>query len=268
MVIDFVDVSEHQGQIWWDQVPCPAVIKATEGKTFIDRMFRANRDGARLFGRCMGFYHFLASTSDGSDQARFFLDTVGPLEPGELLVLDWETDSIGVRPDEHTAAMFVDTIVAAGHKDRLRLYANNWGAAYAAEWGVPFWCAWYGDVEDRVRNLGAAAWQWSSSGQVAGITSRVDTNQILTPEWTGALMATAAEIAEAVWTRPISLAGQNYPAAEVLGFVHGELTRPDLLVRRIVDAVAELDTEIGLTDRELRALAGHVVRELAAAIAR
>jgi hypothetical protein len=77
-------------------------------------------------------------------------------------------------------------------------------------------------------------------------------------------MPSASEIAEAVWSRPISLAGTNYPASEVLGFLHAELTRPDLLQARLVAAI---DTAIGpegidLTGDEIARLAAALIAQI------
>lgn len=232
-VIDFVDVSVYQGDIDWPLVPVPAIIKATEGQSFTDPRFSQNRAGARATGKCMGWYHFLASTSAGDAQANHFLDTVQPL-PDELLCLDWETDSIGVRPDPNQASDWIHTVRARGYGN-IRLYGNEWLAAYALQWQVPFWCAWYGNAEQQVRDRNAVAWQWSSSEFVDGIPSRVDVNQILDPDlWLGDSAMTAEQFAAMLGTPAranngvveIQLSDGNwYPFAAVLQYIHTEASR-------------------------------------------
>lgn len=46
-------------------------------------------------------------------------------------------------------------------------------------------------------------------------------------------------VAEAVWSRLLDIEGESHPAAEWFGYQYAQLTRPDLLVKRIADAVAE-----------------------------
>lgn len=254
--LDFVDVSLWQGDIDWDALTVPAVVKATEA-LFVDRWWGDNATEGRRTGKLMGAYHFLDHRYDGTLQADTFLNAVQPL-PGELLVFDWETDSTGTVPDYDLVAAFVAHVRERGHGDALRMYGNEWHAAHALQLEVPFWCAWYGDVEDKVRARDACAWQYSSDGQVPGIAGRVDVNMILDERWLG--MPSAAEIAEAVWSRGISLAGTPYPASEVLGYIHAEITRPDLFQARLVAAI---DAATGPASVEL---SGDEIARLAAAL--
>ena len=192
--VDFIDVSEHQGPIDWAAVPVRAIVKATEGSTFTDRRFSENADGAGMVRKLLGVYHFLTSTSPGDRQARHFVGTVrGELidpDPSLVWVLDWETDTIGRRPDLETAQAFLDQLRALVPGAQVWLYANAWGASWAQSNGLPFWVAAYPNpghedaAERSMRELGAIAWQWSSSGAVDGIAGRVDVNQLLLPDLT------------------------------------------------------------------------------------
>lgn len=239
-LVDFVDVSMYQGDIDWLAVPCPAVIKATEGATYTDPRFAQNQAGARCAGKAMGWYHFLSSQSAGAAQAAHFLDTVQPL-PDELLCLDWETDSSGVRPDPEQAKAWIDMVRACGWS-QVRLYGNEWLAAYALQWEVPFWCAWYGDAEQQVRDRDAVAWQWSSEQYVDGIAGRVDVNMVLDPaRWEGEHMPSAEEIAQAVWAHQLTKTGRpedGSPASQWVLWLHDELTKPGELQQRLVTALS------------------------------
>lgn len=228
MIVDFVDVSVYQGDIDWQALTVPAIIKATEGATFTDPRFFQNRDGARAAGKCLGFYHFLASTSDGVAQANHFLRVVQP-GPDELLCLDWETDSIGVRPDPNQAKDWIDTVRSLGYLN-VRLYGNEWLAAYALQWDIPFWCAWYGNAEQQVTDRNAVAWQWSSEEFVPGIPSRVDVNQVLdeegwyvgmTAEQFAAMLGDKARANNGVVEIQLS-DGNWYPFSHTLQFIHTE----------------------------------------------
>ncbi len=71
-----IDVSHHQGDIDWDAVADGGVdyvyIKATEGKTFTDKMYARNRDLARKAGLLVGAYHFYSMKSTPEEQFKNF----------------------------------------------------------------------------------------------------------------------------------------------------------------------------------------------------
>lgn len=88
------DVSQYQQTIDWPTLKASnrvsfVIMRATYGLTGIDAQFRANQAGARSVGIPCGFYHF-ADGYDATSEARHFLETVGPLHPGETLWLDDE----------------------------------------------------------------------------------------------------------------------------------------------------------------------------------
>lgn len=182
-VIDFIDVSAHQGAIDWAAVPVPAIVKATEGRTFTDPRFAENLAGAIGAGKLFGVYHFLTSTSDGAAQATHFLDTVG--FRSLVYVLDWETDTTGTLPSEAIAQEFVDNFRRDAHDRTLVVYGTEHRRAFAERNALPFWCAWYpaetqlDTVELHLRTAGDWAWQWTSSATVPGIAGRVDANRFL-----------------------------------------------------------------------------------------
>lgn len=182
--IDFIDVSAHQGAIDWAAVPVPAIIKATEGRTFTDPRFHENFIGASRAEKLLGVYHFLTSTSPGAAQARHFLDTVGG-NPAPVWVLDWETDTTGTLPGVATAQEFISEFRALAPDCNLVLYGNDARRGFAIRHRLPFWSARYpasaqlDTVERSLRASGDWAWQWTSSATVPGIAGRVDANRFL-----------------------------------------------------------------------------------------
>ena len=91
-----IDVSSWQGPVDWGAVRRSgrlfAFAKATEGQTFVDSRFAANRAGMAGAGMALrGFYHFARpDRNSAAAEASHFLRTVGPLGPGEVAVLDLE----------------------------------------------------------------------------------------------------------------------------------------------------------------------------------
>jgi len=67
-----------------------AILKATEGLTFVDPFRPTRAAQVRALGKALGFYHFDRSNDDGISQARFFVRIADP-QPGDTLWLDMET---------------------------------------------------------------------------------------------------------------------------------------------------------------------------------
>ena len=77
--VEGLDVSHHQIRINWKKVDKKykfIIMKATEGKDFLDSDFLYNWNNARLNGFTVGAYHFFTMTSGGEAQADFYISKV------------------------------------------------------------------------------------------------------------------------------------------------------------------------------------------------
>ena len=68
-------------------------IKATEGTYFLDNTYKARKDKVRKAGMLLGAYHFAGAT-DPVKEADWFLENVGDLQSGEIVILDYETHKL------------------------------------------------------------------------------------------------------------------------------------------------------------------------------
>jgi hypothetical protein len=107
-------------------------------------------------------------------------------------------------------------------------------------------------VDDRMSGAGWMAWpgglcahahvpendHWD--GSTLDFEQMLAHASVLTPQGDD-MPLTQADI-DAIWDTPIPLGSAMYPARNVLGFIHAEITRQDLLVKRIADAV-QVDVE-------------------------
>lgn len=198
-----VDVSNWQHTIDWTKVAGAgysfAFGKATEGTTYSDPTYPANRSGSEGAGLAFGAYHFArpagtsqaAATASAIAQADYFVNVAAPVA-GELPpVLDLEAtgalgptlltlwtqswlDEVyartGVRPFVYTSPAFwngnlanTTDIAASGYG----LWVAHWTSA-TAPW-VPA-LNWDG--------AGWSFWQWTNSSTVPGITGRTDADRM------------------------------------------------------------------------------------------
>ncbi|MBL7496094.1 glycoside hydrolase [Frankia sp. CNm7] len=193
-----VDVSSWQHQngasIDWNAVKAAgnsfAVIKATEGTTYTNPHFVADRAGAQAAGLVVGAYHYAKPAlpiSTAVDQARHFLSKVGDTKtPGQLApVLDLEITG-GLSPADLTAwaqAFLREVESLTGRPPILYTYRSFWTdkiANTSALAKYPLWFAIYNENPDPGWLPGGwqkwLIWQYTSSGSVPGISGRADVN--------------------------------------------------------------------------------------------
>ena len=178
-----VDVSHYQGSPGWAAVKASGrdfcVLKATEGTGYVDPTCNgtptvpSNRRNAHAAGLIVGLYHF-ARAGNAVAEAQFFLRTVGTLQPGEFLVLDWEVP--GANPPGWCKT-WLDTVYAATgvrpliYMNQSAVNGSNWSAV-AADYGL--WLAKYDGTtaQPSVAWWGAPAMkQYSDRGSVPGVGS-------------------------------------------------------------------------------------------------
>ena len=88
-----LDISHHQDRINWKMVDKKykfVIMKATEGKDFLDTDFLYNWHNARLNGFSVGAYHFFTMLSSGKAQANFYKSKVPNLDKILPPVIDLE----------------------------------------------------------------------------------------------------------------------------------------------------------------------------------
>lgn len=191
-----IDVSHHQKAIRWPEVVADfAFMKCTQGTGFVDPRFKENKAGARAAGILAGFYHFAGNLQNSGAiiaanpiaEADHFLRNVGDILPGELVILDWEIDH--AQPSDWCRVWLARVEDKLGFKPlfytyEARIRNTNFDAIALA--GYPLWIAKYGD-NDQIPEPNEVPktfewpyyliWQFSSTGQKAGISTRVDLNE-------------------------------------------------------------------------------------------
>lgn len=195
-----IDVSSYQGDIDWQQVAATDIefvmIRLgyrgySEGTLNLDAKFLENLEGAKAAGLKVGVYFFsqAITTTEAMEEAMFVLQNLGGVELDYPVVFDWETISgSDARTDyletdvlTDCAVTFCEMIAQAGYVPMI--YYNSY-VGYAkfdldrlAQYDV--WYAQYAQKPTMYYNY--RIWQYTDSGEVPGIDTRVDMNLAFLP---------------------------------------------------------------------------------------
>lgn len=184
-----IDVSVHQGNINWKKVKDVnsgeikidfAFIKASEGRTKVDRYFKNNWRETKKHQIIRGAYHFFLPNKSGKDQAELFLKTVS-FEDGDLRpVLDIEiTGGADAETMYYNLKEWLNTVEkAVGKKpiiySSLRFYEQYLHDEFSH---YPLWIAHY-HVPSLNMNAGNRwnFWQHTDKAKIAGTPKKIDLN--------------------------------------------------------------------------------------------
>lgn len=181
-----VDVSHHNGRVDWPRVRAAgytfAYLKASEGATWRDSTFVRNRAEAGRAGLVTGAYHFFTLCRPGRDQARNFVEAIGPRGAVSLPpTVDLEFGgNCGERPSRDAVlaevAAFLAVLDSAGHPPAVLYVTKEFHEAYLAGRN-PSNPLWVRSVFGRPKFGGAwTFWQYAATGRVAGAQERIDLN--------------------------------------------------------------------------------------------
>jgi MYXO-CTERM domain-containing protein len=184
-----IDVSYYQDVIDWNAVAADgvsyAIIRVSHSLQFFDPQFEANLAGARAAGIHAGVYQYFEPGEDPVAQADLLLDSLGPLQPGDLPpMIDVESTG-GQSPaaintaihawiDRVESTLGVKPVIYSGYY----FWNDNVGSSDFGEY--PLMLPWYGvDCPGGV-NVGWDTWtihQYCDCGSVAGISGAVDVDR-------------------------------------------------------------------------------------------
>ncbi len=192
-----IDVSAHQGSIDWQSVAADGIefafIRmgyrgASEGLLNLDEFFEANISGAANAGIDTGVYFFSQALNEDEarEEAQFLLDHLGgrslqypiayDFEPVYLDGVEGRANTISAHQQTSNARAFCEVIEAAGYPTLIYGNAKDIGRYFLdALDGRPIWFAEY-DASYPSGQFDFVIWQYSSTGQVAGIATNVDMN--------------------------------------------------------------------------------------------
>jgi len=184
-----IDISNHQKGIDLSKRDFDfAIVKATEGKTFIDPSFYSHVEQLNNLGKLIGCYHFArpdnqSTLSSMKNSAKFFVETVedAGLLYKAILVLDWEQepthridlmegwcqyvyDSTGIEPFVYANNSFMKNSVGIENKWLAMWPTINKFEEFASiDW-----------IHSNYPKTPLTIWQYTSNGAWPGFKGRVD----------------------------------------------------------------------------------------------
>jgi len=195
-----IDVSEHQGEINWQQVAAAdidyAIIRVgyrgyTEGALYEDTNAMENLAGASAAGLKLGAYFFsqAISVEEAVEEADLAIETLKDFDVEMPVVFDMEeihgqtarTDVLSRDEVTAIAAAFCKRLADAGYTPVV--YGNaGWLAGrmdlHKLE-DYDLWLARYSDTPEFPYQF--TMWQYTDAGTVPGISGNVDMNLCFTP---------------------------------------------------------------------------------------
>lgn len=191
MSLNGIDISKWQKGIDLSKVKCDFVImKATEGKSYVDPCCDDFFQKALKLGKKLGIYHF-ANNSDNTakEEADWFIKNTKGYIGKAIPVLDWEDN---VKSDVDWALEWLERVEKAyGCKPLIYMSESvvnsyNWSKVVKGNYGL--WVAKYRDNEkDYNYDMSKAGnkpnvkywdfyamWQWTSSGRLDGYDGNLD----------------------------------------------------------------------------------------------
>lgn len=186
-----IDVSNHQRGMDLSKVDCDfVIIKATEGKSFVDPSCDTFFQQALSLGKKLGVYHF-ANNSDNTpeQEADWFVNNTKGYIGKAIPVLDWEDN---VKYDVSWALKWLQLVEQAyGCKPLIYMSEStvnsyDWSSVANANYGL--WVAKYRDknadynydMSMAGRNPAVnywkfyALWQWTDVGRLDGYNGPID----------------------------------------------------------------------------------------------
>lgn len=186
-----IDISSHQGNINQKVIDFDAVIiKATEGKTYINTHCDSEFQEAYKLGKKLGVYHFARNTNNAAEEeANFFIGQTKGYVGKAIPVLDWEDSDTS---DVAWALKWLQIVEKAyGCKPMIYMsesVVNRYDWSKVANGNYGLWCAKYRDNDPDynwdMASAGSAPsvkywktialWQWTSVGRLNGHNGNLD----------------------------------------------------------------------------------------------
>lgn len=183
-----IDIASHQAGIDLGSVPCDFVmVKATQGRGYINPYCSEHVERAAGLGKSVGVYHYV-SGGDAKAEARFFVGNIPNWVGKHVLAVDWEENQNSAWGDRsYLEAVIAEIISLTGIRPLIYAQASVYPmvSQVARIFDCGLWVAQYANDsttgyqenpwnEDK---YGQAMLQYSSHGRLPGWGGNLDLNK-------------------------------------------------------------------------------------------
>lgn len=181
-MIHGIDISHHQIRINWSKVDKKykfVLIKATEGKDFLDKDFSYNWNKAQLNGFKVGAYHFFSMRSSGIRQAQYYISKVPKVNDSFPPIIDVEVSSKYKKEEVISELKNMIERLEKYYGKKVIIYVDYKSYKNFIENELkdnPIWIRdirFYPNIKEENRWI---IWQYSNRGRVQGIDGFTDKN--------------------------------------------------------------------------------------------
>lgn len=182
-----IDVSHHQGEIDWDfllheqgfdTILDFVYCKATEGSDHLDTQWKRNRDYLNNAGILNGAYHYLNPKTPPLPQAEHFLNHWKVRSIDLPPVLDVEEEGFSDEDLIDKVKLWCEAVQKrSGMKPIIYTSLHYYETKFRGKMdGYQFWLAAYSREPEYMLDPQVLHWQFSETGKLPGIDTRVDLN--------------------------------------------------------------------------------------------
>lgn len=179
-----IDISHHQTRINWSKVDKKykfVLMKATEGKDFMDTDFLYNWNKAQINGFKVGAYHFFSMLSSGEAQAKYYISKVPNVAGTFPPIIDVEVSRKYKKEDVLKQLKDMIYLLEKEYQKKVIIYTDYkaYNLFIKDEFkSNPLWIRdikKYPNIKENDRWI---IWQYSNRGRVKGIDGFTDKNAL------------------------------------------------------------------------------------------
>jgi lysozyme len=176
-----LDLSHHNGKIIYEGLDTLdfVFLKATEGKSHIDRDFINHYNGFQDKGIALGVYHFFSFDTDGVEQAQHFLNRIKGYQFQIPLVVDVEHENNAKVTPEKVIKRLKDFLQYIKKKtgQKAIIYTNGIGYSDFVEKEFKDHTLWLSSTNTwRPEMMQCTFWQFNIDADLKEVTHRTDLN--------------------------------------------------------------------------------------------
>lgn len=212
MTMQGIDIASYQTGIDISKVPCDfAIVKATEGTSYVNPACNSQYDSAKSAGKLLGLYHYVKG-GNAVAEANFFVDSIRNYVGSAILCIDWESGgNVAWGNMQYLKQLCQQVIARTGVRPLIYVQASAYApvSGVAKELNCGLWIAQYANMSA----TGYQAHPWNEGKYACAIRQYSSCGRL--PGWGGSLDLNIAYMDRNAWAKyaGASITADTAPAA-------------------------------------------------------